>query len=185
MTRLFLDTEFTHLRQDAQLISLGLVAENGDWFYAECTDFDLSACSDWVVDNVLTLFTGTALPKALGVTVQAQTSCSGTKTEILLPLRAWIERFQDGEKSIQIWADVNAWDWILFCELFDGTFSLPKGIHYIPVDLSTWLLAKGYDPDTVRESLATIDVQDPLLHLSKHHALYDALLERAIFQRLN
>ncbi|MFM0059672.1 3'-5' exoribonuclease [Paraburkholderia phytofirmans] len=50
--RIFLDTEFTNL-QDRELVSLGLVAENGSEFYGESTDFDLSRCSEFVRETVL------------------------------------------------------------------------------------------------------------------------------------
>ncbi|KGX39523.1 3'-5' exoribonuclease [Burkholderia pseudomallei] len=50
--RIFLDTEFTNL-QDPELISVALVAENGDEFYGECIDFELSRCSAFVRETVL------------------------------------------------------------------------------------------------------------------------------------
>jgi hypothetical protein len=39
-TKLFLDTEFTGLHQNTTLISIGLIADTGDTFYAELTDYD-------------------------------------------------------------------------------------------------------------------------------------------------
>jgi uncharacterized protein YprB with RNaseH-like and TPR domain len=36
-TKLFLDTEFTGLHQNTTLISIGLIADTGDTFYAELT----------------------------------------------------------------------------------------------------------------------------------------------------
>jgi len=51
--RVFLDTEFTSFT-DPQLISCGLVAENGAEFYAEITDcWQIEQCSDFVLDVVL------------------------------------------------------------------------------------------------------------------------------------
>jgi len=50
--RYFLDTEFTDFK-DTQLISLAIVGENGDEFYGELTDFEKSACSDFVREIVL------------------------------------------------------------------------------------------------------------------------------------
>ncbi|MBN9096340.1 hypothetical protein EIL82_23655 [Pandoraea apista] len=53
-TRYFIDTEFTDFKADAcQLISIAIVSENGDEFYAECTDFDLSLCNSFVCETVL------------------------------------------------------------------------------------------------------------------------------------
>lgn len=53
MTKIFLDTEFTHLGQDADLISIGLVSECGNTFYAEVKEVNKVKCSQFVLDNVL------------------------------------------------------------------------------------------------------------------------------------
>ena len=37
---IFFDTEFTGLQKDTDLISIGLISENNDVFYAEITDYD-------------------------------------------------------------------------------------------------------------------------------------------------
>jgi len=50
---IFLDTEFTGLRQSAQLISLALVDEQGRWFYAEFTDYDEHTLTNWHREHVL------------------------------------------------------------------------------------------------------------------------------------
>lgn len=46
MARIFFDTEFTGLHKDTSLISIGLVSENGQKFYAEITDYDKSQIND-------------------------------------------------------------------------------------------------------------------------------------------
>jgi len=56
-TRVYLDTEFTKFARP-QLISLALVAESGQEFYGESTDFMKVQCSDFVVENVLPLLQG-------------------------------------------------------------------------------------------------------------------------------
>ncbi|TPQ43079.1 3'-5' exoribonuclease [Cupriavidus pinatubonensis] len=50
--RYFVDTEFTDFL-DCQLISIAIVGEDGREFYGECSDFDLSACSEFVRAAVL------------------------------------------------------------------------------------------------------------------------------------
>lgn len=40
MSKIFFDCEFTGLHKNTSLISIGLVADNGQKFYAEITDFD-------------------------------------------------------------------------------------------------------------------------------------------------
>lgn len=51
--RLFFDAEFTGLRKDTTLISLGIVSEDGKKFYAEFTDYNRSQCDDWILENVI------------------------------------------------------------------------------------------------------------------------------------
>lgn len=183
MNRVFLDTEFTGLHQRAGLISVGLASEQGRVFYAELTDYDRSETGDWVAAHVLPLLS-VNLPPAHNVSSSSDVFCQGTKGEVANALRRWLAPF-GGKNSVEVWADVLAWDWVLFCEMFGGPFGLPEQIHYIPRDLSTLLALRDIDPDTTREDLGQVTWSHPALHLKKHHALYDALLEKAVFERLN
>jgi len=49
---IFMDTEFTDFT-DTQLISIGLVTESNQQFYAELNDFNPRCCSDFVKEVVL------------------------------------------------------------------------------------------------------------------------------------
>jgi hypothetical protein len=51
--KIFFDTEFTGLHKNTTLISIGLVAETGESFYAEFTDYDKSQVNDWIKENVI------------------------------------------------------------------------------------------------------------------------------------
>lgn len=53
MRKIFFDTEFTGLRKDTTLISIGIVSDTGDRFYAELTDYDEGMCDEWIEKNVL------------------------------------------------------------------------------------------------------------------------------------
>lgn len=180
--RIFLDTEFTGLHQHTTLISLALAAENGAIFYAELDDYDREQVDPWIKKHVLSQLSGgfTNAEKAHTKTVML---CSGALVDVSRGLRRWLKQF-GGKNSVEIWADVLAWDWVLFCEVFGGTFALPEQVHYIPRDLSTLLDIRGIDPDTDRETLGTVAWSHPKLKLSRHHALYDALLERDIFEKI-
>ena len=52
--RVYLDTEFTDFC-DLELISLGLVSDEGDEFYAEVRDINLESCNAFVSQTVLPL----------------------------------------------------------------------------------------------------------------------------------
>jgi len=174
---IFLDTEFTGLEQSGQLISLALVSRDGGWFYAEFTDFDKENLSDWHQEHVLS---NLWLDKGIRPEFAEQTgqSIRGTTEEIVSKLKDWLAEFD----KIEIWADVLAYDWVLFCELFGGALNLPKHIFYIPHDFSTLLKVLGKDPDVARESLARDWAGK--YQAFKHNALYDAFLLREAYQNL-
>jgi len=52
--RLFVDTEFTDFI-DCELLSIGIVSEDGREFYGERSDVDLTRCSDFARVAVLPL----------------------------------------------------------------------------------------------------------------------------------
>jgi hypothetical protein len=84
--RIFVDTEFTDFI-DCDLISVGLVAEDGREFYGERSDFDMRACSEFVRAAVL---------PQLG-----QYPDRIFKREALaVELRAWLEQFSRKEGLI-------------------------------------------------------------------------------------
>jgi hypothetical protein len=57
--RLFLDTEFVDLVPGAKLISIALVDEDENYFYAELTDtYELKDCSEFVKNFVLPFLKG-------------------------------------------------------------------------------------------------------------------------------
>lgn len=61
----FLDTEFHDHHGDElpELISLGVVAEDGREFYAENLNYDVRKASHWLRENVIANFTGPGLPE--------------------------------------------------------------------------------------------------------------------------
>ena len=47
-TKVYFDCEFTGLHQNTTLISIGLVSERGNYFYAEFTDYNKDQVNDWI-----------------------------------------------------------------------------------------------------------------------------------------
>lgn len=131
--KIFLDTEFTGLHQKTTLISLAMVAEAGEEFYAEFTDYDKTQITPWIKENVIKKLDG-HLPAAAAIDINVYTiKLSGTCTEVVPVLKQWLARFE----AIEIWADVLAYDWVLFCELFGGVLAIPENIFFAPFDLTT------------------------------------------------
>lgn len=170
-TKVFIDSEFTSLTQRAQLISLGLVAESGETFYAEFTDFEEGRASDFVRDHVIPLLNFREKDVQFIRKEKQHWELKGDREFVTRHLRAYLAQFE----KIVCWLDYGAYDWVLFCELFGGSFSLPKGVYYIPLDLSSLLHVKGEDPDLDRKAFFT-QTLDPEFVPRRHHAMDDALI---------
>lgn len=181
--KIFLDTEFTGLHKNTTLISLALVAESGEEFYAEFTDYDTTQVNDWITKNVLSKLLGN-LPDVSAVDITMKViKVSGNKTDIAMALRKWFTN--DHFKSVEIWADVLAYDWVLFCDLFGGAFNIPDNIFYAPFDLATLFRIKGliepvsqYKKDISRFDFSGADKS------KQHNALEDARTEKICFEKL-
>lgn len=106
--RLFVDTEFTDFIH-CELISVALVADDGREFYAECSDFDRTACSEFVRAAVL---------PQLG----QPPNRSFTRDVMRIELLAWLDQFaQEPDRSLCF---DYAGDWDLLLDLLD---ELPTG----------------------------------------------------------
>jgi len=184
MLNLFLDTEFTELTRNAELISMALVAETGEYFYAENSDINPYIQTEWVEKNVIRQL---SIKQNLLSDVKAM-EIKGNSIEIATAFKIWLAQFpvvRDDDKkiipNITVWADNYTWDWLLFTDLFGGSFSLPELITYIPMDIATLLKIKNIDPDIDREELLEKKLDN---NYSKHHALYDAILISLIHKKL-
>lgn len=148
--RLFLDTEFTDFI-DCDLISIGLVSDDGREFYGERTDYDSAACSHFVKAAVL---------PQLG---QAP-AIAGTEPELRQALRAWLTQFEE----VEVCFDYST-DWELFYYLVRD----PDDFSF-PVKVSARLINAEIDP-------ADIERYWQENGRKAHHALYDAKANRYAF----
>lgn len=177
MTKIFFDTEFTGLHQNTTLISIGLVAENGESFYGEFTDYDNNQVNDWIKSNVIDKLHLNDIDHGINAASTAGRTWyyRGDKVEMQAMLRSWLERF----KEVEIWSDCLAYDWVLFCQLFGGAFEIPKNIFYIPFDIATLFRVKGIDPDVNRDEFCRSSGDN------KHNALYDAQIIYRCYEKLS
>lgn len=181
ITRIFLDSEFTGLHQNTTLISIGLIAETGQTYYAELTDYDQTQVNDWVKDNVINKL---ILDGSTNMAEPEEWVLQGTLKEVKYSLIEWFKQFD----KVEIWSDCLAYDWVLFCQVFGSAFDVPKNICYIPFDICTLFVANGIDPDINREKYAedrmyadcentwdmTEDEANEWVKKQKHNALWDA-----------
>jgi hypothetical protein len=108
--RYFLDTEFSELgpSKPIQLISVGIVAEDGREFYIESSECDYLEVNPWVRANVIPGLKGIMLPLS----------------EIADRIRAFCGLVYG---KPEFWGYYADYDWVVLCQIFGSMVDLPKG----------------------------------------------------------
>ena len=112
--RYFYDTEFIDDGRTIELISIGVVAEDGREYYAVSTEFDPERAGSWVRTHVLP-----KLPPPASALWRPRTR-----------IRSDLETFFDidGTEPIELWAWVGAYDHVVLCQLWGPMTHLPPPI---------------------------------------------------------
>lgn len=181
--KLYFDTEFTGLKKDTTLVSIGIVDQVERKFYAELSDWDKSyLADDWFRTNVYSrllfpnLISNQVMPLEWGD--PACTYVFGSKDYVGNQLRTWLKPYT----HTQMVSDVCHYDMVLLIDLFGGTaFDLPEGMSAVchdinqdiarftgktdakAFDLSREVFIRHYAPEIYRS-----------LNFDKHNALFDA-----------
>ncbi len=115
----FLDTEFCEHNGKIELISIALVNDMDRSMCVTSSEFDVKAVSSkpWLVENVVPQLP----PSYLWM----------TRKQIV----AEIVKFVGADPKPRFWAWFGAYDWVLFCQLFDGMLHLPKKWPQYVMDL--------------------------------------------------
>ena len=150
---LYFDTEFTGLVPGTTLISLGIVSENSEKFYAEFTDYDESKVTPWIEENVienlrayLQLKSPALKNKDLGIYEPADETldfdyCLGDTSYIKEKLLEWIKWHAHELKGkepqkVQFVSDVCHYDfYLLQNQVFGGAFEMPDYINPVCYDI--------------------------------------------------
>lgn len=181
--KLFFDTEFTGLHKDTTLVSIGIVAENGQRFYAEFSDYDESQCDNWIKENVLkhTIFArNDTLAAKLGEDSNT-TVILGSKADVRYELGEWLKQFD----SVQFVSDVNHYDFVLLIDIFGTAFDLPGNVSAVCHDINQDI-ARHYGIsekeafDKSREDIVS-ELCSQQIKGEKHNSLYDAEVIKAIY----
>lgn len=120
----FLDTEFIEAPGHLDLISIGIVCEDGRSLYLENAKVDWSRSSQWVLDNVK--------PHLMGGNFDGP-------AEIAAAIDAFIAR----GSAPEFWGYYCAYDWVALCWLYGTMMSLPNGWPYFCRDLRQALDERG------------------------------------------
>jgi hypothetical protein len=117
--RYFLDTEFYEDGRVIDLISIGIVAEDGREFYACSTEAQLHRVSPWVRENVLPQLPGYGTPAWMSRAAILEAVAFGG-------LDRFEEPFIRFDSNPEFWAYYADYDWVAFCQLFGTMMDLPE-----------------------------------------------------------
>ena len=190
----FFDTEFIEDGKTIDLISIGIVAEDGREFYGINLDCDHTKANSWVKENVLK-----QLPKKpLRHLYSEEHREQGWYDKIVLAdeVRRFLgadlikvtpdEVFPNGsvksgalewqllkgKESPEFWAYYADYDWVVFCQLFGTMMDLPEGFPMYCQDLKQ-------EMDRLQVPLDDLPPQD-----GEHNALEDARWNKAAYDKL-
>ena len=157
----FFDTEFIEDGKTIDLLSIGIVAEDGRELYAEVDqrDVDHERADPWVKKHVIahlwhrqkdkTEFNGWTRDGGIGGLLR--------RSEIAREVRVFVGV---SVTSPEFWAYYADYDWVVLCQLFGRMIDLPKG----------WPMYCR-DVKQLCDSLGTPQLPEPT---NEHHALADA-----------
>lgn len=143
-TRYYLDTEFIEAPGVLDLISIGIVCDDGREFYAVSNEFNPDNASAWVRAYVFPHLKAWETWKS--------------RADIAKGILDFI-----GEDAPEFWAYYADYDWVALCWLFGSMIDLPKGWPMSCMDLKQSMVERGIDRGVLPIQVGT-----------EHHALADA-----------
>lgn len=130
--KFWFDTEFYEDGKSIELISIGVVSDDGREYYAETPGaYNLSGRSDWLLENVRPHLRG-------GFTTKARSNIAREIVEFA------------GERP-EIWAYYADYDWVALCQLYGRMIDLPKGWPMFCRDVKQLCVSMG-DPKLPKQS---------------------------------
>jgi hypothetical protein len=152
--RYWYDTEFIEDGDTIDLISIGIVAEDGRELYMQSAEFYPPKAGQWVKENVIPhLSLCSRFPPTLQLMIHAKGQCTfddpakgviGAYTDCPWRTREQMKReilsFMDPllYGKPELWGYYSAYDHVAFCQLFGTMMDLPKAYPMYTRDIKQW-----------------------------------------------
>lgn len=159
--KIFYDTEFLEDGRTIDLISIGMVREDGKEYYAVNYNMPLSRIIQhpWLMDNVMP-----HIPcEQIGLGNVWRVDPNPFEVKELHEIAAEVRNFIRGTEDPELWAYYGAYDHVVLAQLYGPMINLPQGIpmytndikqemnrlsikqHHLPIDLHGALNHKAID----------------------------------------
>jgi hypothetical protein len=167
--RYFIDTEFSERGHEhpIELISIGIVAEDGREIYAVAADgWSEDRCNDWVKANVIPQLSD---PRPIP-TLRATRADVAHLTRCFIDFPRGVGRNQKPE----FWSYFGDYDWVVFCQLFGTMMDLPKGWPMYCNDVKQLCVSLG-NPELPRQEDGVHNALADARHIRKMYHFLDSI----------
>lgn len=187
----WLDTEFIEDGHTIDLISIGIICEDGRTLYLLNVDCDWPRANPFVLENVIPNLPPRPNPASILTSEQLAQGWrfkDDIADEVMEFLGAdWtyvpgeqrsfedhthVRKLKEGNPKPEIWAYFGSYDWVALCQLFGKMIDLPKGFPMYINDIKQFANSKG-NP-TLPKDYGTL-----------HNALDDAIWAMKAWEKLS
>lgn len=134
---------FGKRRHFIDLISIGIVAEDGREYYAISNEFNPNDADEWVKENVISKLESYFGHRGM----KAVKMCGKSNIQIAKEIKEFIFKGCEvhtaeewgKQQPIEFYSYFGDYDWVLFCSLFGRMIDLPKGFPMYCRDLKQML----------------------------------------------
>lgn len=186
---------FGKRRHFIDLISIGIVCEDGREYYAISRDYDYKKADSWVRENVIKkLYTETVHGDARNYFNETNFHrvYGQPKKAILMSILHFMGCWRDQHfwrvlgNVPEIYGYYADYDWVLFCSLFGRMIDLPKGFPMYCRDLKQMLDEKEnfLNKESIKYSIVwdLKDHEDYPKQENEHNALEDARWNKRLYE---
>ena len=175
ITNVYMDTEFLEDGNTIDLISIGLVFDDTEYYaVSNSFNFDKVWADDWVRTNVLLPIAGEYLDlsnsdkEAIRRCINRIGKPNEEIKEDILRLLSHI--------PVDFYTYYGAYDWVVFCRLFGKMIDLPKNFPMFSIDLKQIMVYEHLTKEWKR-----LNCPDPV---GEHNALIDAKWNRRLHDKI-
>lgn len=171
----FLDTEFIEYPNTVELISIGLVCEDGRTYYAISSEYNFNKASGWVKKNVITpIYTSIVHGDDRNrISVETFHKVYGKPIkQIKSDILTFVNYPEYPTGKPEFWGYYADYDWVVFCWIFGTMADLPEGFPMYCKDLKQWMDQLGLDK---------LPISEPK---DEHNALADAKWNFSLYKKL-
>jgi 3'-5' exoribonuclease Rv2179c-like domain len=140
MTAICYDTEFLEDGHTIRLISIGMIRDDGCWYYAVAKDHDLITLAyqhPWLSEHVIpglpVKLIDVGADRPMWIWDAAHRDARDVKPRA--QIAAEIAEFIQGTPDVELWADYGAYDHVALCQLWGRMIALPEGVPMWTHDL--------------------------------------------------